>query len=46
MRCNAAEWTSVNVMPRMVHRKSSAIMYSRILERTFGEEQPFILSFL
>ena len=23
---------------RMVHRKSSAIMYSRILERTFGED--------
>ena len=22
---------------RMVHRKSSAVMYSRILERTFGE---------
>lgn len=22
---------------RMVHRKSSAVMYSRILERTFGK---------
>ena len=23
---------------RMVHRKSSAVMYSRILERTFGKD--------
>ena len=25
---------------RMVHRKSSAVMYSRILERTFGKLWP------
>ena len=27
---------------RMVHRKSSAVMYSRILERTFGKTKIFI----
>ena len=28
---------------RMVHRKSSAVMYSRILERTFGKTQDFYI---
>ena len=32
---------------RMVHRKSSAIMYNKILERTFGEsEYPQVGMFL
>ena len=30
---------------RMVHRKSSAVMYSRILERTFGKTLHLIFNY-